>query len=109
MEAQQRATFGETAAERAERVRQEALDDLHDRYGLTMGPPNPTPIDKTRAAVDLDKENPSDDRRGRGALPRHRPRTQLRMQQPATWRHAVQNSWTVSHFFSSIRAASISS
>ena len=67
MEAQQRATFGETAAERSERVRPEALDDLHDRYGLRMGPSNPTPIDKTPAAVNLTKENPSERSEGKGS------------------------------------------
>ena len=69
MEARQRATYGETGSERAERVRQEALDDLHDRYGLTMGPPNPTPIDKTLAAAELIKENPSDRSEGKGSAP----------------------------------------
>ena len=69
MEAQQKATFGETAAERAERARQEALDDLHDRYGLRMGPPNPTPIDKTPTAVGSAKENPSERSEGKGSAP----------------------------------------
>jgi hypothetical protein len=67
MEAEQRATFGETAPERAERVRQEALDDLHDRFGLRMGPSHPTPIDKTPAAADLAKENPSEQSEGKGS------------------------------------------
>src|SRR3977135_3276445 len=35
----QRETFGETALERAEREQQEHLDQLHDRDGLTPGPP----------------------------------------------------------------------
>ncbi len=67
MEAHQRATYGETASERTERVRQEALDDLHDRYGLKMGPRNPAPVDKTPAVVDLTKENPSDRSEGKGS------------------------------------------
>ncbi len=66
MEAQQRATFGETAAERAERVRQEVLDDLHDRYGLKLGPSTPTPIDKAPVAVGRAKENPSERSEGKG-------------------------------------------
>lgn len=65
MEVEQRATFGETGAERAERVRQEALDNLHERYGLKLGPSTPTPIDKTSAAVDLTKEIPSERSEGK--------------------------------------------
>ena len=67
MEAQQRATFGETASERSERVRQGALDDLHDRYGLKLGLPNPTPVDRVPAAVNVAKENPSDRSEGKGS------------------------------------------
>lgn len=67
MEAYQRATYGETAPERDARVRQDALDDLHARYGLTMGPPNPTPVDKAPAAIDLAKENPSERSEGKGS------------------------------------------
>jgi hypothetical protein len=43
----QREKFGETAAERAQRERQEHLQKLHDLYGLKLGPSNPTPLDKT--------------------------------------------------------------
>jgi hypothetical protein len=67
MEAQQRETFGETGAERAERVRQEACDDLHDRYGFKLGPSDPTPVDKTPSAVNVAKENPSERSEGKGS------------------------------------------
>lgn len=43
---EQRVMFGETAAERNDRERQEHLGKLHSLYGLTLGPTNPTPVDK---------------------------------------------------------------
>ena len=46
VERYQREKFGETAAERAQRERQEHLDRLHDLYGLRLGPANPTPCEK---------------------------------------------------------------
>jgi hypothetical protein len=42
----QREKFGETAAERAQRERQEHLGRLHDLYGLRLGPANPMPSEK---------------------------------------------------------------
>ncbi len=42
----QREKFGETAAERAQRERQEHLGRLHDLYGLRLGPANPMPGEK---------------------------------------------------------------
>jgi hypothetical protein len=44
--------FGETAAERSDRERQEHLDKLHSFYGLTLGPANPTPVDKEISPAD---------------------------------------------------------
>jgi hypothetical protein len=46
VEEEQRALFGETAAERSGRERQEHLDKLQDLYGLTLGPSVPTPVEK---------------------------------------------------------------
>jgi len=43
----QREKFGETAAEHAQRERQEHLDKLYELYGLTPGPRDPVPVDKT--------------------------------------------------------------
>ena len=45
MTAYQRATFGETAEERATRVRQEQLDTLYAAYGMRLGPADPVPVD----------------------------------------------------------------
>ena len=62
IEAQQRVIFGETAAERAQRERQEHLDRLHDLYGLKMGPATPTPVEKetnqTAASLDAPASEP---------------------------------------------------
>lgn len=60
----QRETFGETAAERTERERQEHLNHLHAAYGLRLSDTkNPEP---TRAAIGQSptadaKESPSND------------------------------------------------
>jgi hypothetical protein len=59
VDAYQRERFGETAAERGERERQAFLDGLHERYGLSIGPRNPMPVEKAAAA----------DRTGQAAAP----------------------------------------
>lgn len=48
-ERQQREQFGETAAERTARERQETLDRLHDAYGLRMPDANPVPVEAPTA------------------------------------------------------------
>lgn len=53
----QRETFGETAQERAEREQQDHLDRLHDQYGLTLGPTDPTPTEPAAAASDEGTES----------------------------------------------------
>lgn len=55
VDAYQRATFGETAAERADRERQEFLGDLHDRFGLTLGPTNAVPVEKPSSTIDYSR------------------------------------------------------
>lgn len=63
IDAHQRETFGETAAERADRERQEFLGDLHDRFGLILTPKDPDAIKDT--VVDTaEKESPSDNAEG---------------------------------------------
>jgi hypothetical protein len=47
---EQREKFGETAQERADREQRDHLDQLHDRFGLTLGPIDPTPPEPTAAA-----------------------------------------------------------
>jgi hypothetical protein len=56
---EQRAMFGETAAERSDRERQEHLDKLNSLYGLTLGPANPTPVDKEMPAADQGNPAPA--------------------------------------------------
>lgn len=52
VEEEQRAMFGETASERSARERQEHLDKLQSLYGLTLGPTNPTPMEKEVPVAD---------------------------------------------------------
>lgn len=54
---EQREMFGETAQERAEREEQEHLDRLHDQYGLTLGPIDPTPVEPAVAASEESTES----------------------------------------------------
>jgi hypothetical protein len=56
---EQRLMFGETAAERSDRERQEHLDRLHDLYGLMLGPANPTPVEKEVPTVDQASHAPA--------------------------------------------------
>jgi hypothetical protein len=58
VDAYQRELFGETAAQRADREREAFLNDLHGRYGLTVGPRNSSSAEKP--AIDFEKESPSD-------------------------------------------------
>jgi hypothetical protein len=61
VERYQRELFGETARERVGRERQEHLDSLHQRFGLKLGPFNPTPIEKQPTATVLaTKESPAE-------------------------------------------------
>lgn len=59
----QRETFGETAAERTERVRQEHLSNLYAAYGLRVSDtkaPEPAQVAVEQSSADA-KESPSDD------------------------------------------------
>jgi hypothetical protein len=47
IETEQREQFGETAAERSQRERQDHLDNLHERFGLTVGPGQPMSQDRS--------------------------------------------------------------
>ena len=48
----QREQFGQTAEERSAREQQEHLDQLYDRYGLTLGPIDPTPVEPLASHAD---------------------------------------------------------
>jgi hypothetical protein len=61
VEKYQREHFGETASEKAEREREEFLAKLHVAYGLTLGPPNPIPIEPQVAQTAPEtKEDPAE-------------------------------------------------
>jgi hypothetical protein len=59
IEAQQRAIFGETATERAQREHKEHLDKLHDLYGLKMGPSAPMPAEKETIQITAALDTPA--------------------------------------------------
>jgi hypothetical protein len=46
LEEYQRRVFGETAVERREREQKQKLNELHEKYGLKLGPSNPVPEEK---------------------------------------------------------------
>ena len=54
---EQKEMFGETAQERAEREQQDHLDRLHDQYGLTLGPIDPTPAEPAAPASEEGTES----------------------------------------------------
>jgi hypothetical protein len=55
--------------EREEAGRQASLNDLHAAYGLTVGPNNPTPIDKAIPDVLTDTKEPEAPAGGPGESP----------------------------------------
>ncbi len=60
--AHQRATFGETAEERATREKNEVLDELHAAYGMKLGPTTPVLVDAPVATPEA--AEPSDQAEG---------------------------------------------